>query len=171
MKLIHVTDTSGRKVAIVAGNIGAVMPATCKLGGKDTPITAIMMVRFEDGSVWDVTESYDDVIAQLEGDETDEMRKRDRAAKDATELAFSLVAARDRALSDLADAKADAEAAKAQRNKEHVHTHRARVEADALAELLQKARDECSMQAGYSLSPQDYTEMDVALAKHAEGKK
>ena len=76
MKLIHVTDTSGRKVAIVAGNIGAVMPATCNLGGKDTPITAIMMVRFEDGAVWDVKESYADIIAQLETDETDEMRKQ-----------------------------------------------------------------------------------------------
>ena len=45
------------------------------------------------------------------------------------------------------------------------------IDADALAGMLRKVRNECSMHyASYTLSPQDFTEMDIMLAKHAGGK-
>ena len=85
----------------------------------------------------------------------------------------------DKALADLAKANERAnelanEAARGSlRYRETVNAERdaARADADALAGLLRKARNECSMhRASFTLSPQDFTEIDAALAKHGGGK-
>ena len=81
-------------------------------------------------------------------------------------------AERDKALADLKEAKLDVIRAVAEWAGMHVGNYRemvaARADADAMAGLLSKIRDERSI---YRLSLQDFAEIGAALAKHTEGKK
>lgn len=86
-------------------------------------------------------------------------------------LALETSELRDKALADLAEAKADAERAKAERNREHVHTDRARRQADRLAALLRYALpfiqhcNDCGSYRDSDAAPL-MGRIDVALAEY-----
>ena len=190
MKLIHVTDTSGRKVAIVAGNIGVVMPTPGKIDGKDVTMTAIMTGEYAGRTVWDVKESYADIIAQLEGDETAALRKQiaeltgklanthyEQSMVDIAVILGNAGFGGDGALDGvlkmlaaLSHAKCDAEEDKARLSRKCAHTHEVTVMADTMADLLLKTINS-GVLIHCGASSAIAAEIEAALAKHAEGKK